>query len=237
MNINRFTSPLWDIDTFFVFDDFEKDQSDLWAIDTITDSGSVAIGDAANGIATLTPSDGTVADNDEVYLATPNELFLIAANRSLYARARLKFVETASGVYNAAFGFASAVAANLIVDDGAGMRASGNIVCLEKRDGETVWRLTTRNGSAATSTASTRTAGGSSYQKLEIFVKDYDGTNVWVSAKVDDEYLRDSNNLVIRHALAVASSTEMQLFAGAKLGAITNNDTLLLDYWYGAQTR
>ncbi len=237
MNLSRYTAPLRDLDTFYVFDDFDKDQSDLWAVDTITDSGTAAVGDATRGIMVLTPSDGTVADNDEVYLATPNELFIFATNRPLYARGRLQFTETASGVYNAAFGFASAVGANLIVDDGAGLRASGCIAAIEKRDGETTWRLSTRNGSTVTSTASATIAGGSSYQILEIFIHDWDGVSMQVSGKVDGNYLRDTNGNIIRHTVLIASATEMQLFAGAKLGAITNNDTLNLDYWYAAQAR
>jgi hypothetical protein len=237
MNINRFTSSLWNLDTFHIFDDFTADQSDLFWVDTITDTGTVLINDAANGIAVLTPSDGSVADNDEVYFASANELFLTAANRAIYGRCRLQFTETASGIYNAFFGFANAFAANLIVDDGAGLRASGNIFAIEKRDGETQWRLTSRNGSTVTSTLSTTTAGGASYQNLEIMVKDWDGVSVQVAARVDGDFLKDSNNLVIRHTVLLASATEMQVGAGAKLGAITNNDTLNLDYIYAAQTR
>ena len=49
------------------------------------------------------------------------------------------------------------MAANLIVDDGAGLRASGTVIALYKVDGETVWRFVTRNGTDATVTQSTTT--------------------------------------------------------------------------------
>lgn len=237
--LNRFTAELWDLDTFHVFDDFWYDQTDLFWVDTITDSGSVAIGDAQFGIATLTPSDGTVADNDEVYLATANELFLFAANKNIYGRCRLSFVETASGVYNAMFGFANAFAANLIVDDGAGLRASGCILALEKRDGETAWRLTTRNGATVTSTLSSQTTTMSSgtFQVLEVQAEDVGNSTLVCTARVNGRLLTDSNGNVIRHSVAVASATEMQVGVGAKLGAATNNDLLLVDYIYAAQGR
>src|SRR5690349_3105241 len=194
--LNRFTAPLWDLDTFHVFDDFWSDQTDLTWVDTVTDSGSVAIGDAAGGIVTLTPSDGTVGDNDEVYLATANELFIFAANRNLFGRCRLSFVETASGVYNAVFGFANALsAANFIVDNGAGLRASGCILALEKRDGETAWRLTTRNGSTVTSTLSTTstTMTSGTYQVLEVQAEDVGNGSMVCTGRVNGRLLTDVN--------------------------------------------
>lgn len=240
MNINRFTSPLWDLDCFHIFDDFWADQSDLFWIDTITDTGTALVGDATRGIMTLTPSDGTVADNDEVYLGSANEVFIFATNRPIYGRCRLSFVETAAGVYNAFFGFANAFAADLIVDNGGGPRASGCVAFVEKRDTETAWRLTTRNGATVTSTLSTKssTMTSGAFQVIEIFIDDWDGVSMKVSAKIDGEYLKDTiNNLPIRHTVLIASATEMQVGAGAKLGAATNNDLLLIDYIYASQAR
>lgn len=233
----RFTSPLWDLDCMVLFDDFTDDQVDTRWTDVVTDTGTVAVGDASRGIAVLTPSDGTVADNDEVYLRSANEVFLIADGRPMYGRARLQFTETAAGVYNAFFGFGNAIAADFIVDDGAGLRASGTIIALEKRDGETLWRLTTRNGSAVTSTLSTKTAGGAAYQSLELFVNEYDGTSCIVTARVDGDFLKDSSGNMIRHTMLYASATEMHVGAGAKLGAITINDVLNLDFVYAHQYR
>jgi outer membrane protein assembly factor BamB len=227
------------VDTFHIFEDFWADQSDLFWVDTVTDTGTVLMGDAAGGIATLTPSDGTVANNDEVYLASANELFIFAADRNIYGRCRLSFVETASGVYNAMFGFANAFAANLIVDDGAGLRASGCILALEKRDGETAWRFTTRNGSAVTSTLSSQSAVMTSgvYQVLEVQAHDAGNGAMLCTARVNGRNLVDANGVLIRHTVLVASAELMQVGVGAKLGADTNNDLLLVDYIYAAQGR
>lgn len=237
--LNRFTGALWDLDTFYVFDDFWYDQTDLFWVDVITDTGTVAINDAAGGIATLTASDGTVANNDEVYLRTANELFIFAASRNIYGRCRLSFVETASGIYNAFFGFANAIAGDFIVDDGAGLRASGCILGVEKRDGETAWRLTTRNGSTVTSTLSSQSAVMTSgqYQVVEVQAEDVGNGSMRCSARVNGVLLTDTNGLAIRHSVLIASATEMHAGVGAKLGADTNNDLLLVDYIYAAQGR
>jgi hypothetical protein len=120
---------------------------------------------------------------------------------------------------------------------GAGLRASGCIEALEKRDGETQWRLTTRNGSTTTSTLSSTTAGGSSYQTLEIEVQDFDASSMVVTARVDGQTLLDANNRPIRHTVLIAAATEMAVWVGAKLGAITNNDVLNVDYVYAHQAR
>lgn len=234
----RFTGPLLDLDTFVVFDDFIQDQADTVFKDTVTDTGTVLMGDAAGGIAALTPSDGTVADNDEVYLASPNEVFKLASEKPIYGKCRLQFTETTAGVYNAAFGFQNAVGANSIIDDGAGLKVSGDCVAIYKVDGGTVWKaVSVSNGGTATVSTSTTTAGGASYQVLEIFIEHYTTLLAEVTFKVDGVYLKDSNGIVIRHTVAYASSTEMSVWAGAKLGAATNNDVLNLDYIYAHQLR
>ncbi len=236
---NRFTAPLWDLDTFHIFDDFWMDQTDLTWIDTITDTGTVLMGDNADGIATLTPSDGTVADNDEVYLASANECFLFASGRKIFGRSRVKFTEVTAGVANVAFGFQNAVGANSILDNGGGLKVSGSTVGIYKIDGEQVWRVVSCCNGTATVTLTNKAATAATWYKLDIDIYDTGlSTTMGVVFKVDGEVLRDSvNNLPIVHQMAIASATEMQVFAGIKLGAATNNDTLLVDYIYASQTR
>lgn len=220
-----------------VWSDFENDVRSTDFTATVTDTGTVAVGDAVNGVVVLTPSDGTVADNDEAYYTTANEIFLFAAEKPMLGIARIKFVETASGVYNAFVGFGNAMVANTLIDDGGGMRASGSLAAIYKVDGGTVWRCTTRNNGVVTDTVSTTTAGGSSYQVLEIEVVSFTSTKVKVLFRVDGVPLKDSRGAEIVHEVTVASATEMQFGVGAKLGATTNNDTLSVDYLGAWQTR
>jgi hypothetical protein len=233
--VNRNTAALNDIRTMVVVDHFTSDQSDLWAIDTVTDTGTVLIGDEAGGVVTLTPSDGTVADNDEAYIATPNELFRYLAANEIYGTCRLKFAEVTAAIVNVAFGFQNAVGANSIIDDGAGLKVSGSTLAIYKIDGEAVWRCVSACNGVATVSVSTSPAVAATWYEPEIFCLDHDGVTMLVSFKVDGRPLKDANGQDIRHKVAIASSTEMSMFAGVKLGAITNNDALKLDWWYGAQ--
>jgi hypothetical protein len=54
---------------------------------------------------------------------------------------------------------------------------------------------------------------------------------------VDGTPLKDTTGNVIKHTVAIASATEMSVWAGAKLGAATNNDTTKIDFILGQQTR
>lgn len=239
MKLNRFTSSLWDLDTFYVFNDFDEDQSDVRAVDTVPDTGTVLINDAANGIATLTPSDGTVADNDEVYLATPNELYQFADGRPIHGLFRFAVTEVATPDLNFCVGFQNAVGAGSLVDNGAGPKVSGDTLAVGKVDGETAWRVWTASSGATVTTLSNLTVatGATVFHKVEIICGDSDGVSMQVSFTVNGEYLKDTNGNIIRHTVAISGSELMQMFAGVKLGAATNNDTMLLDYWYGAQRR
>ena len=240
-SVARFTSPLFDLDTHFVHDDFSSTREDNTWVDTITDTGTVTTQDNENGVVLLDPSDCSVGDNDEAYMGRPLETFLVEAGRVLYYRARISYQEQATDDANVMVGLMNAAnAANIIVDNGAGPRATGNIFVVEKRDGETEWRLTTRNTAAVTTTLSTTTAGVANdltdWQVIEIFIFDLDGgTNVEVCAKVDGLYLRDTNNVVITHRRLIASSTEMMPFVAVKNGD-TNNELLYCDYIYAHQS-
>lgn len=233
-NILRYPQELSQIQQYGVFSDFTEDQLDAAFVDTVTDSGSVAMGDAVGGTAVLTPSDGTVGDNDEAYLAAPNEVFKVAAGKPMLAVCRLQFTEANTNDANVAFGFQNAVGANSILDNGAGLKVSGDTIGIYKVDGGTVWRCVSAVNGTSTDTVSTTTAGGSAYQVLEIEVVDFTGTQMKVIYKVDGLPLKDSNDTEITHTIAVASSTEMQLFVGVKNGD-TNLETLNVDYMGGWQ--
>lgn len=222
-------------DTFYVFDDFIWFLSPHMWTAVLTDSGS-AVAAGVGGIETLTPSDGTVADNDEAYIGTTAAAFKPAAGKPIYCEGLVQFTEANTDDANVAFGLASSVAANLIVDDGAGMRTSGTVIALYKVDGGTVWRFVTRNGTDVTDSISTTTAGGASYQRLSIEIIDVTSTTATVVPKVDGKLLKDSNGNVIKHTLLLTSIAAASLFAGVKNGG-ANLETFLLDYLIAVQAR
>jgi hypothetical protein len=227
------------LDCYCRLEDFDKDQTDLDWIDTITDSGSVAVGDAANGIATLTPSDGTVADNDEAYIRSSAEIFKFLAGKPIMVEARLQFTEANTDDANVIFGLANAVAANHLQDNGAGPLASYSGAVFFKEDGQTLWSVekslagvqSTAQLSAVNSiNKQAYTAGGAAYQTLRIEVKPHGG------GTMDVEFWIDGVLVYKIKDTSYTSATEMHVFAGVKNGD-TNLETLNVDYIEAWQLR
>ena len=213
--------------TFGFLDDFcvEIVTGDLWTT-VLTDTGTAAVGDAAGGIASLVPSDGTVADNDEAYLKTTNELFKFAADKPAIFEVRAQYTEANTDDANVAFGFMDAVAANAILDNGAGPAASYSGAVFFKVDGGTTWNCETSIAGAQTTTALTAaqggTAGGASYKTFRITFDPYSSTAAKVNFFIDGV-------LMASHDFTYTSATEMCAFAGVKNGG-TNLETLNVDY-------
>lgn len=217
--------------TFGVFDDFEWFISPHRWTSVLTDSGTAAVGDASKGILVLTPSDGTVADNDEAYVRTTNEVLLIAENKPIVVEGKIQFTETAAGVYNAFVGCLDAIGADTLVDNGAGMKTTFSGAAIYKVDGGTVWKCISSKSTTQTISTSTTSAGGSSYQTLRVEIRPVSSTVAEVTFWVDDQQLIDStSNKPIKHTMNFTSATEMHVGAGCKLGAGTNNDVLNIDY-------
>lgn len=195
----------------------------------VSDSGTVAAGDGDGGILVLTPSDGTIADNDEAYVRTTNKIATIKANANLYAAGFVQFTEAATNAANIFFGWASAIAANTLVDDGAGMLASFSGACIFKVDGSNVWKCISSNGATQTISVSTTTAGGSAYQMLEIKVDPIDSTTALISFWCNGKQLIDaSTGRAITHRYTYTSAVAMYLGAGSKNGS-ANQQTLQID--------
>ncbi len=237
-NLARFTAPLRDLDTFVIFDDFAGDQTDVTFIDTLSDTGTAAVGDDAYGVMTLTPSDASVVDNDEVILRSANEVFLFAAGKPMLGKCKLRFTETTATIYNVGFGFCNAAATDPLGDDGAGLKLTGSSAAIYKVDASGVWKCATANNSVSTVSTSTATAVTATDYVLEVIGEDVSATTMLFTFKVNGKYLLDSTTgQPIRHTVTVASATEMNLFVAAKLGASTNNDATAVDYMYGHQYR
>jgi hypothetical protein len=205
--VNRDVIADREFDTLSIFDHFWQDQSDINAIDTVTDSGTVAMGDAAGGTVILTPSDGSVADNDEAYLATPNESFKVATDKPLYGRFRFQFSEVASDKVNIAVGFQNAVGADSLIDDGGGPKVSGDTFAIGKKDGGGMYFYAFGycNGTG-TSSKSGKACAAATWYDGEIFVTPTgDGTTATVTYKIDGEYLNDfTTGVRIRHTVTAA---------------------------------
>lgn len=238
MKLNVFPQALAESGQFGFFDDFEWYVTAHRFTTVATDSGTVTVGDAKGGIVALAPSDGTVTNNDETYIRSTAEIFKFVAGQALYGECLLQFTEGATDDANIFFGFKDAIAANTLVDDGAGLATSFSGACIYKVDGGTVWKCVTSNSTTQTISTSLTTAGGSSYQKLVIEARDVDGSNFEVTFFCDGQPLLDSSTRrPIKHSVAIASATEMHVGAGIKNGADTTVELLNIDYIAAYQRR
>lgn len=222
-----------------IFDDFDRDVDAAEWVSTLTDSGTASVGDAAKGILALVASDGTVADNDEAYIESPNETFLFAAGKAIAFGALVQFTEANTDDANVFVGLLDAVGANTLVDDGAGPKTTASGVGFFKVDGGTTWNIfaslsttqTKVNLTAANSLDKlAKTAGGASYQRLEIVVIPKNTTQQDVEWYIDGVLVYKLTDMVF------TSATEMQIGAGVKNGG-ANNETLNIDYIYAYQIR
>jgi hypothetical protein len=194
---------------------------------------TVTCPDVVNGVARLFTD---TTDNNEVALRTTAELFKFGTDRRIFGSTKLQYSENDTNKANVFFGFCSALAANTITDNGAGVRASGDCAAIYKLDGGTVWRCITMTNGTQVITASTKTAGGSAAQELEIELNDWDGVSMMAVFKVDGEYLLDSNNNVIRHTVVISGATEMNYGWYVKTGGGAGGETVDVDWGYYAQT-
>lgn len=218
---------------FSGFDDFYwYVTAHLWT-SVLTDTGTIAVGDTHGGVALLTPSDGSVADNDEAYLKSTAEIIKLDADNTVRVAARIQFTEANTDDANVMFGVMNAVAANSIVDDGGGPQASFSGAVFYKVDGETYWRVRSSIGTTNTTTALTaHTAGGSSYQVLEIEFKPVSLTRVQVTFFIDGRQVLDpaaGYPKPLEHYLDATSATEMNVFVGVKNGG-ANLETVNVDW-------
>jgi len=201
------------LDDFFTFND-----DDNW-VDTVTDAGTIDSTDAAGGVLSIA-SGGT--DNNESYVSSEHEIFKFQTDKKLYFEARVKLTEANTDDANIIVGLSDTVAANSLVDDGAGPMASYDGVVFCKVDGGTVWQFETSN---ATTQKTLANAGAFSDGDWTIlgFLYDYnDGTTANVTPYVDG-VAGDAKTLTI------SGLEEMHILLGVKAGD-AHAETLLVDY-------
>lgn len=231
--LTRFPVALEERSMHGIFDDFLRDIDAAEWVVTATDLGTGVVGDAAGGILPLVASDGTVADNDETYVESPNETFLFANNKPIVFEARVQFTEANTDDANIIVGLKDAVAADTLLDNGGGPAASYSGMVFFKVDGGTNWQAETSLAGTQTTTDLTaantsnlskvvQTAGGASYQVLRIEFAPYSSTNAKVNFFIDGVH-------VATHDFVYTSATEMQICAGVKNGS-ANLETLNIDY-------
>lgn len=216
-------------------DFLDYNTGDAWT-SLVADAGSsVAASDAAGGVVVLTTG-GT--DNNEAACRRTRETFLTAANKPILFYARVQYNEAATSAANVFVGLADAIGADTMIDNGGGPKASFSGAAFYKVDGGTRWQVISSQGSTRTTTDLTaalsydklaKTAGGSSYQELQIEIRPIDSTRAEVEFSIDGV-------LVAQHDLTYTSATEMMAGAYIKAGSGTS-EVLNVDFIGAFQTR
>lgn len=229
-----------------LFEDFNHHvTADVWS-SVLTDSGTMLVGDAVGGRVSLVPSDCTVADNDEAYLKTTKEIFLFAANKPLEWGARMQFTEANTDDANVWVGLMDAIAANSLVDNGAGPKTSGSHFGFHKVDGGTQWIAHRSLGATQTSTTLSaansndkvsHTAGGASFAEFYGEFIPYSSTAAILNYYINDSTTGGVKRLVYQDPVfTYTSATEMNFGFGLKNGN-TNLETLVVDWAFCIQKR
>lgn len=197
---------------------------------------SVAVANSAGGVLTFTTG---ATDNNECARYSTEKLYLPAANLPLACEGRLQYAENATNKANIFFGFSSAFAANLMVDDGAGPATSMSAAGFYKIDGSTNWAIIVSVGTTQTLVTLTaanskdklaKTAGGSAYQKLRVEINPISSALATVLFYIDD---------VLVYSIAEWTYTSVaQMGVGTYLKAGgSGGEVLSLDYVWAQQAR
>lgn len=210
-----------------IFDDFYHYVTGDDFSTVASDSGTVADSDAAGGVLVISPSDGTIANNDESYAKATQECFKFADDKPGVFEARIQCTDAADDA-SLMIGLIDAVAADTIVDTTGLPKASWSGAIFHKGDGGTVWKCASSVGtlwstSSANNVATTVANGGSAYQTLRIEWICPRATEVEISFYIDGVF-------VSKQTIDPTSATEMQIVLGAKNGANDSHAVLNVDY-------
>lgn len=209
-------------DDFFAFDT----TATVGGYATVSDGGTIANIDGAGGVLSIATD---VNDNDESYVSSITEVFLFSTTKNLYFEARVKLTEANTDDANIIVGLSDTVAANSLLDNGAGPMASYDGAVIFKVDGGTVWQGEASNAATQDTDTDIGAFSDATWTKLGILYDFNDGVTATVTFYIDGV----SGGSV---DLTIAGLAEMHILLGVKAGD-TNAETLLVDYVHVATER
>jgi hypothetical protein len=217
------------------FDDFNKGYDSTFDWTVVEDAGASApdaLADAADGWLNV-GCDGD--DNDEVYISSYAECWKFTTNKRVSFEARVKLTEASTDDANWIVGLSDTVAADSLVDDGAGPMASYDGAVFYKVDGTMSIYFEVSNAATQSTAVALATFTTAVVYKLGF---DYD-YNDGVTAKVTPWVYNETTGVLTvgtAHDLTISGLEEMHVLLGAKAGG-TNEEALLVDYVRVAQER
>lgn len=201
----------------------ESGSPGFWTLDA-NNGGALSLTDAHGGVISLTPSDTTAADNDEIYLVSTAEIYKPAAGKSATFRARLKLTEANVGDASILFGLKGGDTAdveNAIADGGATLEDAGTWIAMHKSDGGAVFKGTVRDDALDTDTDVGAFSSGEWHELMITVVAAAGAKDATVTFFVDGVAGGTK-------PFTLSSAGEMRLILGVKNGG-ANAETLLVD--------
>jgi len=194
-----------------------------------TNGGGVTVSDGVQGGLAITASDASVADNDETYVFGAVELYKFAAGKTVEAECRLKWTEANTDDANVFVGFMNAWAADALVDNGAGPKATGDYIGVWKVDGGLQWYAGAQANGTAVPTVDAvispnANGGGGTFQTIRLKWVGLTSAIGQLTVQIDGVNVAD-----IQHAYA--SATEMAFGIGLKLGGANAETVTVQKMW------
>lgn len=224
----------------YVFDDFHAfTNAALW-----TDGGTggntafaVTNADGVNGLLTCNTN---AAANNEVWVATTRKNWLggqtlVGTNQAggvLVFEARINYQEANTNVAGIFVGFSSAFATGLLAAGAGSLKTNMSAFGVYKLSGSTTWGLISSNGTTQLITLSDKSSVSSNDQILRVEVRTVPGSQVEVSAWLDDLPLLDPSMPFprpIKHRITDTSLLKMAGGVYVQAGD-ANAQTLNIDY-------
>ena len=198
--------------------------ADLWT-SALTATGSVAVGDAANGVLALTCK---AEDNAYAQAASTNEVFKFAVNKRLWFESLVKVTEADTNKQSIFVGLSDTLA--MPQNDGGALPASYDGAGFGKVEGGTTLSFETSNAATQETTDEVATVTSAQWMRLGFKVEpDAAGTTATVTAFVNGV-------AVAEHTLTLTGLEEMHVVFGNKASSAAA-EKLEIDWVMVAQER
>lgn len=203
------------------FDDFFQYNTTFnWAV--VEDAGASApdvLTDAAGGVLFI-GCDGDA--EDECYVSSIAEIFKFQTDKNISFQARIKLTEANSDDANWIIGLSDTVAANSLLDSGAGpMTSYDGAVFFKVLDGTAI-QFESSNAGAQVTNATLGTWASGTWVTLGYMYSYNDGTTGKITPYVDGV-------AGTVHSITISGLEEMHILMGVKAGG-GNEEALLVDY-------
>lgn len=217
------------------FDEFNQldpiDANLIWHEEDDAGTGTNALTDAANGIASITTA---AADNDYHAISSTNEVYLFVAGKKLWIEARFKLTEANTNESAWWFGFTDTLTTGGLQTDASGPLDSYDGALIWKDEGTMTIDFETANGGVEnTASASLGTFVTNTWTRVGFY---FDGT---ATTSVITPYVDVGAGWVLGEAenITLSGLAEMHLVAGVKAGPSNGAETLSIDYIRVVQLR